>query len=263
MRLERQVDPVASNGGSLAVSCSRWGGVADSGAGQFPTSLEWLLSRAPLMWRLSGARITAAPVLCACAHMNRNTASTRGWSVFQSPWGCRQGSGSRLQPRQNEERAGPPGCLQGLFTSRLSGCSLVWKSLMWVQRYWGCSDGEERGQGAACVQREEKDFFLKPLSGLSAGKRQSGTLAEVASAFSLLLLTPDDWIPTSFLCLLGILFPGFCQFLFAGMSRYVAERKQREVWWMLQMKWNLVFGWCSPQYPQPGLNGMSPGGPLG
>ena len=116
---------------------------------------------------------------------------------------------------------------------------------------------------STCVQREEKDFFLKPLSGLSAGKRQSGTLAEVASAFSLLLLTPDDWIPTSFLCLLGILFPGFCQFLFAGMSRYVAERKQREVWWMLQMKWNLVFGWCSPQYPQPGLNGMSPGGPLG
>ena len=49
MRLERQVDPVASNGGSLAVSCSWWGDVADSRAGQFSMSLERLLSHAPLM----------------------------------------------------------------------------------------------------------------------------------------------------------------------------------------------------------------------
>lgn len=117
----------------------------------------------------------------------------------------------RLSPRKLESLAATSewgtswavmvGCWQALVTSRLSGCSLVWKSLMWVQRCWGCSDGEERGQEAACVQREEKDSFLKLLSGLSPGKWQSGTWAEVASAFSLLLLTPVNWIPTSFLCL--------------------------------------------------------------
>ena len=192
--------------------------------------------------------MTAAPVECTCSYAQERV---HYQGVFCIPITL------RLSPRNLEwlaatsewgtSRAIMVGCWQGLVTSRLSGCSLVWKSLTWVQRCWGCSDGEERGQEAACVQREEKDSFLKLLSGLSPGKRQSGTLAEVASAFSLLLLTPDDWIPMSFLCLLGILFPGFSQFLFAGMSRDVAERKQGEVWWMLQVKWNLAFGWCSPQ----------------
>lgn len=95
---------------------------------------------------------------------------------------------SHLQPRQNEERAGLPGCLQG-FHSALSGCLLEGKSDVGAKMLRMPGDGEEREQEAACVQGEEKDSLPETAFRLVPRKAAVRCFSRGCLAFSLLLLT--------------------------------------------------------------------------
>lgn len=237
------------------------GGVADSRAGQFPTSLEWLLSPCSSDVKVSGARMTAAPVMYACAHMNRNTPATRGWSVFQSPlWGCRQGSWSRLQPRQNEGTSWAAWLLA-------KGFSLPdWVAVLLYGNLWcGCKDAEDaqmgrKGSKRLLVYRERRK--TPSWNCFQACPRKAAVRCfEVASAFCP-LFADSRWLdPYLFQLLAWYFISSILPILVCWMSRYVAERKQGEVWWMLQMKWNLVFG-CAVMPPTRAQWDES-GGPLG
>lgn len=262
MRLERQVDPVASNGGSLAVSCTWWGHVADSGAGQFSMSLERLLSRAPLMWRLSGARTTAAPVMCAftctgthplpggiqysnnlevvakeagvtCSHVRmRNELGHHGWLLagtchFQTEW---------LFP-----------CME------ISWC--------------GCKDAEDaqtgrKGGKRLLVYRERRK--TPSWNCFQACPQESGSQA----------LEQRLPLPSHSCCwlqLTGSLPLSFAWYFISWILPVLICWNEQIRGWeetgrsLMDVAYEMEFGlWVmqSP-VPPPGLNGMSPGGPLG
>ena len=128
----------------------------------------WFWSRAvvPVSWMTSfscSSDVKAVrspwrlPPSSAHARMHRSTSATRGYSVFQSPWGCHQVTWSGLQPRQNEERAGPSWLAAG------RGLSLPdWVAVPLYGNLWrGCKDAEDARRGRTgvkrlCVYRERR-----------------------------------------------------------------------------------------------------------
>lgn len=100
------------------------------------------------------------PITCARAHMHMNTPALE-YSVFQSPWGCRQGSWCRLQPHQNEERAWLSRSADGGGLSLLDWVPVPWHGNLWC----GCREAEDTGRGKGmgargCLHTERKERAL-------------------------------------------------------------------------------------------------------
>lgn len=181
-----------------------------------------------------------------CPHhlcTSTRTPATVGYLVFQSPWGCRRGGWCRWQPRQNAERAGTSRSAgNGLVSSRLRGMEI---SDVGAEMLRMLAEGKERGQDAACRQREESPLPAAAL-GLAPRKGAAGHFSKVC--FYLLTSPPVAdfrWLestPLSFACLVLYL-PYFANSYLLGVSRDVAERKERGRILMDGCKWKLRGIW--------------------